>query len=100
MRGGYKLVDLNGHALTTGEALTIKGIYESIEGNYHKMTVVTGLTLDNVELNDTPVTLVKSGNEFKGLMNPQIAAGKLAVLEVTIANTDTITITKHEIAGA
>lgn len=100
MRGGYKLINLNGYAIATGEAATVKGIYESVEGNYHKMTIVTGLVLDNVEHNDAPVTFVKSGNEFKGLMNPQIDAGKLAVLEVTIANTDTITITKQEIAGA
>lgn len=99
MRGGYKLIDLNGHAITTGEAATVKGIYESVEGNYHKMTIVTGLVLDNVEHNDAPLTLVKSGEDFKGIMNPQINAGKLAVLEVVIKKDDTITITNHEIEG-
>ena len=99
MRGGYKLINLTGHAITTGTAATVKGIYESVEGNYHKTTIVTGLVLDNVEHNDTPVTLVKSGDEFKGIMNPQINAGKLAVLEVVIKNDDTITISNHEIEG-
>ena len=99
MRGGYQLINLHGHAITAGEAATVKGIYEAVEGNYHKMTIVTGLVLNGVEHNDLPISLDKGESEFTGVMNPQIKDGKLTVLQTTIKDDDTITIAVTEFEG-
>lgn len=51
MKGGYKIIDFRGVNLTES-AKTIPGIYESIEGNYHKPLLLSGIVLSGVEKAD------------------------------------------------
>ena len=47
IKGGYKIIDFKNTAITTGAGVAIKGIYESIENNYGKMTIASGLNIDS-----------------------------------------------------
>lgn len=51
--GGYLILDLEDQAITTdGASVTIPGVYETLEGNYRKAVLVSGLNLDSAELPD------------------------------------------------
>ena len=65
IKGGYKIIDFKDNPLTTGgEATTIAGIYDSIEGSYRKPILLSGLTIDNIERNDVYATPTVSGTNF------------------------------------
>lgn len=58
MKGGYQIVDLHGVELS-GDAVTIPGTYESVEGNHHKPVLLSGITIGGIERADvytTPAT--------------------------------------------
>lgn len=42
IKGGYKIIDFKNKAITTGVGVANKGIYESIEINYGKITIIKG----------------------------------------------------------
>ena len=53
MKGGYKLINMKNVNVTVGgSAVKIDGIYDSIEHNYRKPTIVTGLVIDSNERSD------------------------------------------------
>lgn len=58
MRGGYKLINFLDFAITSVNSgssptpTTIPGVYEALESNYGKMTVVHGLNIDTVQFSD------------------------------------------------
>lgn len=62
MKGGYKIIDLKGNDLTSTS--TIDGIYESIEGNYRKALLLSGIVIDDVEKDDTFVTANVTGDNY------------------------------------
>lgn len=52
-KGGYKIIDLkNANFTIGGSAIEIKGIYESLEGNYRKPTLLSNIVLSGVERTD------------------------------------------------
>lgn len=60
--GGYKIVDLKDKNITS-TGVTIKGVHESLEATYRKAVMITGLTIDGVEKNDTFVEVnTNAGN--------------------------------------
>ena len=46
-KGGYKLIDFKETNITLATPSTIKGVYEAIENNYRKPTLITGLVIGN-----------------------------------------------------
>ena len=52
-KGGYQILDLKNTKLTAGTASTIKGTWETLNGNYHKPVLVSGLVIGTTEYNDT-----------------------------------------------
>lgn len=58
-KGGYHIVNLKDQTLSV-EAVTIKGLYNDIEGSYRKPLLLSGLVIDGVEKPDTYVTAVIS----------------------------------------
>lgn len=52
LKGGYKIIDFKDINITTGEAVTVVGIYESIEKSHRKAIMLSGITIDNVEKPD------------------------------------------------
>lgn len=48
MKGGYQIIDFKERNLT-GNSVIIPGVYESIEGNYYKPILLSGLVIDGIE---------------------------------------------------
>lgn len=48
MRGGYKIIDFKGEALTSGSEANIAGAYEAASNPYGKATLVCGLVVGDV----------------------------------------------------
>lgn len=51
-KGGYKIVDFKDINITTGEGVTVAGVYESIESSHRKAIMLSGVTIDSVEKPD------------------------------------------------
>lgn len=86
-KGGYHIVNMADTNFTVDDASTISGIYESIEGSYRKATLLSGVTIANVEYADTFVTptLNETNYEFTAYNH-----------KFTITNEDSVTVTKVE----
>ena len=87
MRGGYKMIDLQDVNLTNNDSYIIKGIYDSIESNYRKPLLLTGLIVDSIEKTDRYVTFTHSGSAYTST----IETG----LTVTITDGDTVILTQE-----
>lgn len=48
-KGGYKLIDFKENNIVLTTPTTIKGVYDAIEHNYRKPTLITGLVIGSVE---------------------------------------------------
>lgn len=60
---GYKAVSLKNVNLTSAEAQTVNGIFESLETTYSKPILLTDIIIDGVEKNATFIELIpSSGN--------------------------------------
>lgn len=68
-KGGYKLIDLQDVDITIdGDGVNIPGTFDSIERNWRKPCVVTGLTMDGVERADRWVNFRYLDNAFVGII--------------------------------
>lgn len=84
IKGGYKIIDFNDSPLTTdGEAVTIEGIYDTVEASYRKPLLLSGLNIDDIERNDVYATPTISGSDFVFT-----AYGKT----ITITDADAVTV--------
>lgn len=90
-KGGYKLIDFKENNIVLSKPTTIKGVYDAIEHNYRKPTLITGLVIDSVEKEDTFVNFEHGENMYNGLLG-MTANNK--VLFITITNEDVVTITE------
>lgn len=72
LKGGYQIIDLKGENLTEN-AVTIPGIYDSIEGNYHKPLLLSGIVIGGIERPDVYTSAsVNSSNYVLPLYNGSI----------------------------
>lgn len=83
VKGGYKIVNFKGENITTENGAEISGIYESLENNYHKPILISGIVVDGTEYNDTFVEVTVSGTDYAFS-----AYGKT----FTVTNADKITV--------
>ena len=93
-KGGYKLIDFKENNIVLDKQTNIKGVYDAIEHNYRKPTLITGLVIGNVKKEDTFVNFEHGENAYNGLLGMR-ANGK--VLFITITNNDVVTITENAI---
>lgn len=93
-KGGYKLIDFKENNIVLAEPTTIKGVYDAIEHNYRKPTLITGLVIGNVEKEDTFVNFEHVENVYNGLLG-MTANDKF--LFITITNNDAVTIIENAI---
>ena len=93
-KGGYKLIDFKETDITLSTPTTIKGVYDAIEHNYRKPTLITGLVIGSVEKEDTFVNFEHGANSYNGLLG-MTANDK--VLFIAITNEDVVTITENTI---
>ena len=63
MRGGYHIVNFR-ETEPSEEGVTVNGVYESLEGNYHKAIMVTGIVLESVVQRDQFVEVTLSGTDY------------------------------------
>lgn len=96
-KGGYKLIDFKETNITLSTPAIIKGVYDAIEHNYRKPTLITGLVVGSVEKEDTFVNFEHGENAYNGLLG-MTANNK--VLFITITNKDAVTITENTITLA
>lgn len=65
IKGGYKIVDFRDNPLTTGGgAVTIEGIYDTVEASYRKPLLLSGLTIDSTEHSGTFAQPSISGSNY------------------------------------
>lgn len=64
IKGGYKIINLKGVSLKSGVSQNIKGTYESIESNYGKATLLSGLTVNGTDYPDMFVNFTVSGTNY------------------------------------
>ena len=84
MKGGYKIIDLKDNNFTLdGDAITIKGVYDSVENSHRKATLLSGLVIDNVEKPNRFVTFTSDSGSFVTTM---------ADAKITITAEDTVTL--------
>lgn len=84
-KGGYKLIDLKETDFTAGTAAAVEGVYDAVENNYGKPTIVCGLVIGGVEKSDAYVNFAVSGTSYVGQL--------YADTTITIASDDKVTIT-------
>lgn len=63
MKGGYQSIDFKNVALS-GTKKVVNGIYEAIEGNYGKATLLTGLNYGGTEKGDVFATITSASSKF------------------------------------
>ena len=61
-KGGYKIIDLKGLDFSTNKV--IDGIHESIEDNYGKPLLFSGIVIDGVEKDDVFANVVVNGDGY------------------------------------
>lgn len=61
-KGGYKIIDLKG--LDFSSSMVIDGIHESIEDNYGKPLLFSGIVIDGVEKDDVFANVVVNGDGY------------------------------------
>lgn len=64
VKGGYKVVNFKDENITTENGATVSGVYESLENNYHKALMISGVVIDGTEYNDTFVEVTVSGSDY------------------------------------
>ena len=70
MIGGYKIIDLmNKNLISDGEAITIKGLYESIEHSYRKPLLLSNIVIDGVEKSARYVAFQHALNEYRVIVD-------------------------------
>lgn len=83
LKGGYKIINLSDTVINADGGATIDGIYESIENNYRKPLILSGIVIDGVEKADCAITVTSAENSFTFT-----AYGKT----YTVSNADLVTI--------
>lgn len=84
-KGGYKIFNLSGNTFTDGtESDAISGIYETLESNYNKPILVSGLKVGTTEYADFFATLTVSGTSF-------VLTGA-GIGTITVTDDDTVTV--------
>lgn len=64
VKGGYKVVNFKDENITAENGATVSGVYESLENNYHKALMISGVVIDGTEYNDTFVEVTVSGSDY------------------------------------
>lgn len=85
MRGGYKIIDFSTPWSIDGGTVKIDGIYEQFENNYHKVVMLTNITIDGVEKNDVFVNVTVNVSTYQF---------EVYGINFTIASNDLVTFNK------
>lgn len=84
-KGGYQILDLKNTNFALGTGAVVAGVYGKIAGT-KKPILVSGIMIAGTEYHDTYVDFTINNTAFEGIIY-----GK----KITIANTDTVTISEN-----
>lgn len=96
MRGGYRIIDFKGIALTSGTQATIPGLYESARNPYKKRMQVTGLVVGTTKYPDFSAEFVPSSTTFTTTL---VINGDTVSIVITSADAVTVTVTPEASAN-
>lgn len=88
---GYKVIDLE-YALIDGEGITVKGIYEAIEGAT-KPILLAGVNANGTEINPALVAFGVSGQDLIASIVTTSTATSLSGYTVKVTDEDLVTVT-------
>jgi hypothetical protein len=88
MRGGYKIIDFNGKALTSGTEATIKGAYEAATNPYGKATLISGLVVGGVSYPEFYAPFISDAGTMEA-----VATINEATITISVAAGDAVTVT-------
>lgn len=88
LKGGYKIIDFKGTALTSGTEATIPGVYEAIEST-NKRTIVSGLVVGGTEYDDMPVLFTVDSTSFVSIVTLPDSGS----ISFVVASDDGVTVT-------
>ena len=84
-KGGYQILDLKNTNFALGTGVKVPGAFTTISGT-KKPILVSGIVIAGTEYHDTYVDFTVNNTTFEGIIY-----GK----KITIANTDTVTISEN-----
>ena len=84
-KGGYQILDLKNTNFALGTGTKVSGAFDTIAGT-KKPILVSGIVIAGTEYHDTYVDFTVNNTTFEGIIY-----GK----KITIANTDTVTISEN-----
>lgn len=84
-KGGYQILDLKNTNFALGTGAVVSGVYGKIAGT-KKPIFVSGIVIAGTEYHDTYVDFTINNTAFEGIIY-----GK----KITIASTDTVTISEN-----
>ena len=84
-KGGYQILDLKNTNFALGTGAVVAGVYGKIAGT-KKPILVSGIVIAGTEYHDTYVDFTVNNTVFEGVIY-----GK----KISIANTDTVTISEN-----
>ena len=88
MRGGYKIINFKGEALTSGEEANITGAYEAASNPYGKATLVCGLVVSDVEYPEFYAPFISN----TGTMESTVVINETTIT-ISVAAGDDVTVT-------
>lgn len=84
MKGGYQILDLKGNDFTiNGDAITIKGLYEAIEGSYGKPLLIENYSIGGVEKNGRWLNLGVDNGDYVSEVGLNADLTKALYIKVT-----------------
>lgn len=88
--GGYQIIDLNGHAHTSGVGAVHVGIYDKIEGT-RKPILLSGIVLNAVEYHDTYIFPCVNGSNYVAVVGRNPTTNE--EIHINIQDNDVVTFT-------
>lgn len=91
MKGGYRIIDLNGNDFRTGQGVTIPGIYAAIEEDIGKPYMFVNYTISGIEA----PAVFSSYNRRAGEYVFIISVSASSIYTLTFSDTDTVLYRGH-----
>lgn len=91
-KGGYQIIDLEGHNHTSGVGAVHDGIYEKIEGT-PKAILLSGIVVNAVEYHDTYIFPCVNGTNYVAIVGENPTTNERITINIQDNDVVTFTIT-------
>ena len=90
VKGGYQIINLEGHPHTSGEGAVHEGIYDKIEGT-SKPILLSGIVVNAIEYHDTYIFPCVNGSNYVAVVGENPTTNQRIV--INIQDNDVVTFT-------